>query len=449
MLERSCVRGIALRLSCLPLVVSTLIAGALLAAGCQPIQPPTATPAAAETTPSAEDAAEPSAPAEPDAVELAARIDAARRQLPQVETLAGQLQLALPQAESALAAVENNPFLLLFPALRQSPAPDWLLPGLRVTYYTQNAIFADNADDPAPSGAGYMQYDLVSLDAETAVTSLKYFLAGDDGGYSPGFVMPSYGLPGVGDYWVAPAVLAQAENAANPNLAVVRMPTTAAGRQYNAVRFQANLQGAEYVWMIDEASGLLLFHRYRMFDGFGETSQAGQIMLAGMRYLNLPWQVADAPQWVQPGARLSFDGSYTVEVAGSVTPMPYGMEIVIQEVRTGWANYRVADSLYGRTNSASQRINGAAQMYDALWLPPAGIADLEPGQILDVDPFTQVSLRVAGVDRRHVTLEETGTLHASHIVYDRRTGRLVALSSQQRAGLAVIAIELSLANAAP
>jgi hypothetical protein len=46
-------------------------------------------------------------------------------------------------------------------------------------------------------------------------------------------------------------------------------------------------------------------------------------------------------------------------------------------------------------------------------------------------------------------LEETGTLHASHIVYDRRTGRLVALSSQQRAGLAVIAIELSLANAAP
>ena len=451
MSERNCVRGNALRFPLLPFLV--LLLGALLVlASCQPIQPVVETPAAVEA-PASEEAAAPvdeeaEAPDQAglDAVSMAARIDAARRQLPQVETLAGQLQLALPQTGSALAQVESNPFLQLFPELRQSAAPAWLQPGLRVTYYAQNAIFAETADDPAPSGAGFLQYDLVALDAGAAITSLKYFLAGDGGGFSPGFVTPSYGLPGVGDYWIAPQALARAEEAANPDLFVGRMPTTAAGREYNAVRFQVSAQGAEYVWMFDEASGLLLFHRYRIFDGAGESAQAGQIMLAGLRYIELPWQDAAVPQWVQPGVGLHYDGAYTVEVAGGVTPMPYAVDIAIQEVHPGWAAYLMSDSLYGRTSSSGMRVNGVAQLHDALWLPRAGLANLAPGQVLDVDPFTQVSLQVADVDGRFITLEETGSLHNSRITYDRRTGRLAAMSTQRQAGLAVIAIELHLSD---
>lgn len=472
MSKRAWIWGRASRLSLLPLVV--LCFGALsLLTGCQPIQPvdeggapapalleaaqtpaaldePPAEPAEAaeEQVAAVGEAAADNAPAtiDADALSLAVRMDAARRLLPQVETLAGELQLALPPAGSALDQVANNPFLQILPQTRQAPAPDWLRPGLRVTYYTQNAIFADSAEDPAPSGAGFLQYDLVSLDENAAVTSLKYFLAGDNGEFSPGFVAPSYGLPGVGDYWIAPQALVQAEDAANPDLFVGRMPTEAAGQQFNAVRFQTSVHGGEYVWMFDEASGLLLFHRYRIVDGFGETSQAGQIMLAGMRSIELPWVAAVVPQWVQPGVAMRYDGAYTVAVGGSLTPMPYAVDIAIQEVHPGWAAYTTTDSLYGRTNTSAPRINGVAQLYDALWLPRSGLVNLEPGQLLDADPFTGVSVQVTEVNRRYVTLEESGALHTSRAVYDRRSGQLVALHSQRQAGLAVIAIDLELAN---
>lgn len=464
-------QGHTSRLSLLPWVV--LFLGALsVLAGCRPIQPVEEggvpfpaqvieTPATPEelTAEQAEAAEQPAAPpvgetaadddpltVDSDALSLMARMDAARRLLPQVETLAGELQLALPPAGSALAEVENNPFVQILPGVRQAPAPDWLRPGLRVTYYTQNAIFADSADDPAPSGAGFLQYDLVSLDADAAITSLKYFLAGDRSGYSPGFVAPSYGLPGVGDYWIAPQALARAEEAATPDLFVGRMPTEAAGQQFNAVRFQTSVRGGEYVWMFDEVSGLLLFHRYRIFDGFGKTSQAGQIMLAGLRSIDLPWQAAAVPLWVQPGVGMRFDGAYTVDVGGSLTPMPYVVDIAIQEVHPGWATYLTTDSLYGRVNSSAVRVNGAAQLHDALWLPRAALARLEPGQMLDTDPFTGVSLQVAEANRRYVTLEETGTLHVNRATYDRRNGQLVAVSSQKQTGVALVTIELELSS---
>ena len=60
-------------------------------------------------------------------------------------------------------------FLILYPELKQAPAPRWLQPGVRLSYNFAYATFDDGPDGVTPSGSGILQYDVVAQDRRTVV----------------------------------------------------------------------------------------------------------------------------------------------------------------------------------------------------------------------------------------------------------------------------------------
>ena len=163
-----------------------------------------------------------------------------------------------------------------------------------------SCVIPENLD---PSGAGYMQYDLVALDRRSAVASLKFIL--DSGN---GVLTPSIGGAVLWSAWRRATTGSHhkrwrmLKDAIGPDIAVVRMPTTLNGQTYAAVRFQSEDVRSTYVWMFEEATGLLLFHRYELRYANGDTEQAGQLAFVAMRDLDLPWRATRMPAWAKRGA---------------------------------------------------------------------------------------------------------------------------------------------------
>ncbi len=71
---------------------------------------------------------------------------------------------------------------------------------------------------------------MVAKDAKNVVVSTSYYLDGGNGKVTPSGVFGASFIPGVGDWWLNPAVLVDAEKVANDELAVVHMPDTVAGQ---------------------------------------------------------------------------------------------------------------------------------------------------------------------------------------------------------------------------
>ncbi len=339
-----------------------------------------------------------------------------------------------------------HPLLKLRPELADTGAPDWLHEGTRVLYQAMSATLVGDPNEPGASGAGLLQYDLVALDAGSAVSSVKFLLDAGTGGYTPSLVLYSLGVPGSGEYWVHPDGLKDAEALAHEELVVTRGPTQAAGATYNAVRFEYRPAGAEYVWMFDETSGLLLFYRHAIDLG-NRKQQSSSMSLVSVRQLDVPWAGAVAPDWARQGATFAYSGEYTPIISGvGPTPLEYAVQFRVRMAQERWWLCDVGQQTTGTPGNQSQRLSGASQLADALWIPPAGLQGLRRGQILDRDPTTGIEIAVADVGREAVALRETGALHQAELVYDLRTGILVRSEFESYTPLVTTRISLGISE---
>ncbi len=340
----------------------------------------------------------------------------------------------------------QNPFVHLFPELRQAPAPAWLREGVRTTYYGQSATLTQSIEDTGASGAGFLHYDIVALDATTVAGSAKLYLDMGDGTVIPSLVLPSLGLPGAGEYWLHPDVLPTAERVATNELAVVHMPTEIEGRTYNAVRFQYQPAGAEYVWMFDEASGLLLFYRHTIGAEGAADRQAAQLWLVHQRQVNLPWVARGVPDWVRDGGTLTWEGRWSAEALGSPAgSFPYSIVAELKSLQPRWTQYQATDYLYDRLNGVGLRITGVSQLFDAVWLPPEALEALTDG-LLDRDPVTGAEITVSRFRDGSVVLTETGTRYRTSLAYDGTYGVLQSIEQEVNSGAATILVDVQLTD---
>jgi hypothetical protein len=359
-------------------------------------------------------------------------------QLPQRSFLAGQ-----PRKQSGTAD-EQNPFLLLFPELRRASAPKWLKEGVRVTYRVESASVAQQQEASGSAGAGLAQYDLVALDQQAAVTAAHLFLDTGDGALIPATVMRFVGLPGAGEYWINPQVLDDAERVASDNLAVMRMPQQAGGKTYNSVRFVYQMDGAEYVWAFDRATGLLLFYRHAIGDDNSPHRQLTQITFVKQRQLKVPWRATAAPEWAVEGARLKYQGTYGVLIQGTDTvALPFEVTARVTRNEGRWTECQMDAVLQRQTPNKSVRVSGVAQLFDALWLPSEAIKRLKNGDVLDRDPTTGTEVRVS---RRHglVVITESGERHRTELIYDEEDGALIGIRQDTRNGAGTVQIDVKL-----
>lgn len=379
--------------------------------------------------------------------------------LPVLSTLtpdARLLERGAPPAMSGPAAkpaadvppeVSQNPFLILFPELARAPAPDWLDEGVRVTYRTQSATINQDPNAPGASGAGYMQYDLVAWDREVLAATWKLYLDSGEGPLLPATVGYSLGLAGVGEFWVSPTILPNAERVANNQLVVVHMPAQVNGQTYQAVRFQYADGKAQYVWMFDEKTGLLIFYSNAIGTENDARRQLTQVTLAGQRAIRVPWQGRTIPDWVRAGGSLRYDGSQGGMNFGTPLPeLPQSVRADIKSRDLRWTRYDVVTGSPGALSTPSARITGVQQLFDGLWLSQEARDVLRDGQELDRDPITGARLSVARAPAT-VTLIETVGTYSSSLTYDLADGVLSSIQTQSPLGAyTTIVVRLRLAD---
>ena len=246
----------------------------------------------------------------------------------------------------------------------------------------------------------------------------------------------------MGEYWVQPEVLRDAERAANDELAIVHMPTTISGRSYQAVRFEYRPPGATYVWMYDAASGVLLFYRHTIGPE-EDPQQSAQMILLGRRALNVPWRARSAPAWVA-GSALGYAGEIAVLTLGSPTAtFPYAILAEPQGQAGRYVEYRVTQYTAGRLSGYTERVTGLAQLFDALWLPAEALGRRG---LLDSDPLTGAQVTIAPGVGGSTVLTESAPVYRTILTYDGRSGQLLSLEEEKNTGLITTRITLRLAD---
>lgn len=339
-----------------------------------------------------------------------------------------------------------NAFPHLFPELLRLPAPAWVREGQRVSYYVQSATFAQRFEDEGSAGAGFMQHDIVAADRKNVVVASSLYL--DTGsGVTPANVFGASFLPGVGDFWLNPAVLENAEAVANDELTVMHMPATIAEHEYDAVRFEYHTGESVTVSMFDTATGLLIYFRHTVGDDPTTTRQSSEIYLLGRRQLRLPWRGVRAPAWLAPADVLDYAGSRSVYVAGSPSgAFPESARSRVKLAQGRWSAFEVSSYLAGALIGASDRVTGVNQLSGALWLPAEALKASVRAGVIDRDSVTGVTVAYVRNPDRSITLRETGDLFQIDSTYDQRTGQLIAARIETQTGLAVQVTELYLSE---
>lgn len=342
-----------------------------------------------------------------------------RRSLPKLGVYPTISAQGSQQADAAA-----NPFLILYPALREAPTPAWLRPGLRVSYNFMFATFARNIDDPTPSGSALLQYDVIAQDRRSVVvipTSYNTQIVGQP----PTALGYQVGLPGLGDFWFAPQVLADAEAAAYDQFLVNRLSVEVEGETYNVVRMQSNTDGGEEVWEFEASTGLLVFHRQTLYDAAGNQTNANILTLLGSRQLKLPWRFGSVPTWVKTGAEIDLQGSQMMDLGGPpYISLPMAATLRVIKANALWSEHWQTTWLNNRQISQNIGATGVAQIFGGLWLPPEALGVLKPGAVLDRDPLTGFVTRVEGATAREISISAQSPSVITRCIYDTRTGRL-------------------------
>ncbi len=343
-----------------------------------------------------------------------------------------------------VAGGQLGDFLVLFPTLARLPAPEWLGEGVRATYASASATTAGNNDtDTAGGGAGLMQYDVVATERRTVATYSHFYLDLGDGTVQDSFSAASVTGAGVGDFWLNPTVLATADDLDIDGLAVYHMPYSAAGIDFNAIRFQYEGDGSTRVWMFDEASGLLLFQRDDVALA-NEAHQLSQMTLEGIRTLKLPWKAGGPAFTLKHGDGWAYEGAFSTIISGSpVIPLPMSTQVTVTKNRPRWTLTSNESSFNGQSSGDTSGITGAGQLFGGIWLPAGALTARPPRAVIDTDPLTGATVRFARANGA-ITITESGASWSTALIYDAETGLFIGMHKEMQVGIATNIYDLQL-----
>jgi len=389
-----------------------------------------------------------------------------------------QENMPKPAGRSGYEVDTNNPVMLIFPGLREAPSPDWVKPGLRVTFFATSATIprgdiagvVQDTDgkwvDPntgqaysvehnrSSYGEGYNQLDVVSLSDDAVAFTLRAY--GNDLMGGPVRQLNSTAsitLPGAAaDWWMNPVVLDQTVDKLNgPGIKAARIPYKSADKQYNAVWISTKTAGGYMSNVIDLDSGLTL--RYSSSytsrpDGVsniggvptqvGGGTNLGTTTFMGMRELKAPWIGMPMPKSLNGVRQLAYEGQTAMTMMGNTVSMP--MRVIVDITGRGpdfIAAKRTTriDMQNGmpQQDIVSAALSGSHQLLP-IAIPPRALARLRNGQVIDKDPFTKINTFVSFIGRDQtgnevVTLTEYIDENAMRMdyVYESNSGILTAM----------------------
>ncbi len=350
----------------------------------------------------------------------------------------------------------------LLPSLATAPAPPWLKPGVRLTYKVASASVAGMGhnwtQDPegnyvgpdgqryspvskmGSGGAGVAEMTIAAMDRRTVAVSSR--ILGLVNGTGPLTVLSQTGFfaaPGAGgDYWASPAALATLHDMRQQGLMISHGPYAIGDKKFDAVFIKSNTTRNESIWVYDTQTGLMLHSASTVEEApsavvdptepVSATQMLSTTTLLNVREMAVPWSGQAPPDWVGNLKRINFTGAMTVVIPGApVVPMEMYSRVAVTGRGPNWLSVNTTDGMaaaagFGDQGSTSPRVYGTDQL-DGLWIPPAALARLRPGQTMDQDPATGITTTVGadGGDRAVELIEDCQGFE-SDIFYDRTTG---------------------------
>jgi hypothetical protein len=383
---------------------------------------------------------------------------------------AGLLALALAAAGGARAGVDA-----LVPQAREMGPPDWLRSGVRVVYYVASAgvrqtyehpVLDPNGDwvnprtgdhyrkdptAPGTAGQGFLAMDAVSVDQRQAVISIHNWLLAAPGGMGAAVAMPrslasAIGPAGAADDWyVNPKAFAALKPAVTKDTAIVPMPYQLDGKTYQAVGLSYHTEHSYTSSIYDLATGIMLASSGSV-EGGDLTVEGGAThttffmsRFKGLRQLKLPWAGTPLPAWIGGIHTIAGTGALRVASPGGMPPMvlPVRIQNQIRDHGADWVRFdhsQTVSALQPNMPPQVERstiVSGPAAP-GSLWLPPAALAALRPGQEIDQDALLGTQTVCAGATGGQVVIRETGAAHTTDLFYDLQSGALVRVRSEDR-----------------
>jgi hypothetical protein len=366
-----------------------------------------------------------------------------------------------------------------------TPAPSWLVPGARISLLmasagiagSENELTPCNSNDdgafyddktgqwyhevpvPGVGAMGVQEETVLAIDGHRAILSQRGELMLGQGQW--GFSGAGWGSADVasgGDLWQSPDLIRRASLVQGPPMWVMRMPyTLEGGKQFTVLRIQSPHLSMNF----DVDTGLLIRESSQSqqpdlkYHYDNEDPRKGSAILAQVTFLNertmpYPWIGKPAPDWIKTVQSVRVQQQQSTFMQG--VP-PYNMPPQLVDINI---KSRGADWVAG-TLDAEPAPQAAAPMMPApgmpfaagsaggpgsLFLPPAGLAGLTVGQVIDTDPVTKMTTTVTSVgpnqDGRQV-IEFTEDLPGLRFQsqYDLQTGMVLKCVRSQQLGPAV------------
>lgn len=380
--------------------------------------------------------------------------------------------------------------LPLVPAAAQAPAPPVIKPGTRLTYFGMTAsipgeygrLVQDETGEwidkntgkryreEEVGASGSAAFNVVSVGhVGDGVAELSTKIYGLDTATKKCTFGAGGGMVGhagcTADYWIHPAVLKEVREVNAQGMRILRMPYTAGGKTYKAIRFQKDDLSGFQARVYDLETGLMVYHGTRVQGPSVITPPIGRAGMAGMgegssqvitgwlvevKDIDVPWKNAAAPQWIEQFQQLSYKGVQTSAVAVAGTKLDRAMTgtLTPKARGPGWVRFTnrfLFESIPGMPPDEVLQDGACGEAtIGGFWIAPEALAGLRPQQVIETNPHVGITVSVTDVRPGSVTISEVGPLHRSDCTYDTRTGMLSATTLVQQIGLAQITHRLQL-----
>ena len=368
--------------------------------------------------------------------------------------------------------------------------PDWVRPGLRLTYYlltgsvggSVNGYVLDedgnitdrngnrySTERQGHSSQGLVEATVAGMDAQIVAMAQPFYLimAGETTPLLKSHMDALVTADTGGDFWMHPQKQAMMVRehpwigAARPAQMMARTRTWRSGDQsWTATAIISMGDTGRTFWVYDQATGRLLYLS-RISRSAPDIRDPAQTLPDSVSYatflrfvdaqqLNLPWLNTPMPEWTRQLQALSYQGRMSVQFPGAA---PGGGTMLSQQMEVSrrggdWLLFQSRSQTQGLpATSGSNSVTGPGCLPPVI-IPPAGLDRLRPGQEIDRDPHTGITVRVAAADAQSVTLQADGPRQSFMFVYDRAQGVMIHSLSQERSAQtnSVVVHEMQLAG---
>lgn len=371
-------------------------------------------------------------------------------------------------------AIYNSPLLLMVPEAKNLPAPDWVKPGTRITFYgmagsTPQGGYTMDKDsngqwvDPATGeryskneavgagGEGFGQMDVISVGPQGVAISTNLYTIIQPGNPPTLLHTPLGGMvaaaAGPADLWVHPAILQKAHQFHTPNFFILRGDYPIGQTKYPCLCIVSRNPNAYSSHAYDLNTGVLISSTVvsegKMMNVHlpNEDPQRGNkgttiVKFVSIRQLKTPGIDGANPPWVANLRAMHFVGQcqYVNQYDPSIQmAFPARMDVTFDKRGENWCGF-TAQSMSQIQGAPPQQsvLKGMCGPAGAFWIDPRALANLQPGQVLDEDPVTHIRTAVVGADAQRIAIAITGPGVGGQMMYNRQNGMLIGIVSRQQ-----------------